>query len=46
MKIEVIAELLVSKMLVSDTDTGIKHVMKSLMIREQDRDMSLNYAHF
>ena len=33
-KIEVIAELLVSKMLVSDTDTGIKHVMKSLLIRE------------
>ena len=45
-KIEVIADLLVEKLLVSDTDTGIKHVMKSLQIREQDRDMSLNYAHF
>ena len=33
-KIEVIADLLVSKQLVSDTDTGIKYIMKSLLIKE------------
>lgn len=45
-KIGVISELLVSKQLVSDLDTGVKHIMKSLNIKEKDKDMSLNYAHF
>ena len=45
-EIELIAELLVEKQLVSDRDTGIKFIMKSLGIREQDKDMSLNYAQF
>lgn len=44
--IDVISELLVSKQLVSDRDTGVKFIMKQLQIREADRDMSLNYSLF
>ena len=47
MSIDRIAELLVSKQLVSDIDTGIKVIMKSLNIREQvDKDITLDYALF
>ena len=46
--IEVIADLLTSKQLVSDRDTGVKHIMKSLGMKEQERiaDIRVNYAHF
>ena len=44
--IETISELLVSKQLVSDKETGVKFIMKQLGIREADRDISMNYAHF
>ena len=45
-KIGTIADLLVDKQLVSDRDTGIKFIMKSLGIRESDKDMGLHYAQF
>ena len=44
--VEIVSEILVSKQLVSDKDTGIKAIMKSLNIREQDLDMTFNYALF
>ena len=39
-----IAEMLVKKQLVSDKDTGVKHIMKSLNIR--DKEIKLNYTIF
>jgi len=45
--IDRIAELMVQKQLSSDIDTGIKMVLKSLNIREQDKDeVTINYALF
>ena len=46
-EIEVIADLLVAKQLVSDTDTGIKLIVKSLNIRDTEtKELKLNYALF
>ena len=39
-----IAEMFVVKQLVSDKDTGVKHIMKSLNIK--DKDIKLNYTIF
>ena len=44
--INLIAELLVAKQLASDKDTGIKVIVKTLNLRETDKDMYLNYALF
>ena len=46
--IEIIADLLTSKQLVSDRDTGVKHIMKSLGMNMQMKikDISVNYALF
>ena len=44
--IKTIAELLMQKGLVSDKDTGVKHILKSLNIRESDAEMKLDYALF
>ena len=45
--IDRIAELFVSKQLVSDVDTGVKVIMKSLNIKEPvENDMTLDYALF
>lgn len=42
-----VADLFVSKLLVSDLDTGIKLVLKSLNIRQQDSEvMRINYKLF
>lgn len=43
-----IAELFVKKQLVSDVDTGIKTILKSLNVKDgvEDKDFTIDYALF